>query len=124
MSEVPSLNPKNPGQAVVSLPLVKVAMPPRDRLMKALEDVLYGGMIAEGEQVSRFEAEFANIFRLPLGLGTSSGTGALHIALLLADVMPGDEVITTSMTAEPTNTVILQCGAKPILPMWTRKLAT
>jgi dTDP-4-amino-4,6-dideoxygalactose transaminase len=96
------------------LPLVKVGMPPRDLLMPALEKVLYGGMIAEGDDVYHFEAEFARIFRLPLALGTSSGTSALHIALLLADVVPGDEVITTSMTAEPTNTVILQCGAKPV----------
>ena len=96
------------------IPLVKVSMPSRDRLMPELEDVLYGGMIAEGEQVYRFESEFARTFRLPLALGTSSGTGALHIALLLADVVPGDEVITTSMTAEPTNTVILQCGATPV----------
>lgn len=96
------------------IPLVKVAMPPRERLMPILEDVLYGGMIAEGEHVYRFETEFARSFRLPLALGMSSGTGALHIALLLADVAPGDEVITTSMTAEPTNTVILQSGATPV----------
>lgn len=44
----------------------------------------------------------------------SSGTGALHTALQLAGVSRGDEVITTSMTAEPTNTVILQCGAIPV----------
>jgi perosamine synthetase len=96
------------------LPLVKVGMPPREQLMPELEKVLYGEMIAEGDNVYRFESEFARIFRLPLALGTSSGTGALHIALLLAGVIPGDEVITTSMTAEPTNTVILQCGATPI----------
>lgn len=114
MSEKSSINRSDNGIPPAPIPLVKVAMPPRDRLMTALEDVLYGGMIAEGEQVYRFEFEFARTFRLPLGLGTSSGTGALHIALLLADVAPGDEVITTSMTAEPTNTVILQCGAKPV----------
>ncbi len=96
------------------IPLVKVAMPPRERLLPALEEVLYSGMIAEGEYVYRFEAEFARVFGLPVALGTSSGTGALHIALLLSGVEAGAEVITTSMTAEPTNTVILQCGAKPI----------
>jgi perosamine synthetase len=96
------------------IPLVKVAMPPRERLIPALEDALYSGMIAEGEHVYRFESEFARIFRLPVALGTSSGTGALHIALLLSGVVLGDEVITTSMTAEPTNTVILQCGATPV----------
>lgn len=96
------------------IPLVKVAMPPREQLMPALEKVLYSGMIAEGEHVYRFEAEFAKTFNLPLALSTSSGTAALHIALLLCGIKPGDEVITTSMTAEPTNTVILQCGATPV----------
>ena len=96
------------------IPLVKVAMPPKERLMPALEAVLYSGMIAEGEHVYQFEAEFARRFRLPMALGMSSGTGALHVALLLAGVQQGDEVITTSMTAEPTNTVILQCGATPV----------
>jgi len=96
------------------LPLVKVSMPPREQLLPALERVLYGGMIAEGEDVYRFEAEFAQAFGLPNALATSSGTGALHIALLLAGVRPGDEVVTTSMTAEPTNTTILQVGAVPV----------
>lgn len=96
------------------IPLVKVAMPPKEHLMPALEEVIYSGMIAEGEHVYRFEAEFAKHFGLPVALGTSSGTAALHIALLLSGVDTGDEVITTSMTAEPTNTVILQCGAKPV----------
>jgi dTDP-4-amino-4,6-dideoxygalactose transaminase len=44
----------------------------------------------------------------------SSGTGALHVALLMSGVRPGDEVISTAMTAEPTNVVILQCGARPV----------
>jgi perosamine synthetase len=96
------------------IPLVKVGMPSKSRLMPALENVLYSGTIAEGEFVYRFESEFARMFRLPLSLGTSSGTGALHISLLLAGVAPSDEVITTSMTAEPTNTVVLQIGAKPV----------
>ena len=96
------------------LPLVKVSMPPREKLLPALEEVLYGGMIAEGEHVYRFEAEFARTFGLPNALATSSGTGALHIALLLAGVRPGDEVVSTSMTAEPTNTTILQVGAVPV----------
>jgi len=96
------------------IPLVKVAMPPRERLMPALEAVLYSGFVAEGEHVYQFEKQFAEQFRLPQALGMSSGTGALHTALLLAGVKPGDEVITTSMTAEPTNIVILQCGAIPV----------
>ena len=97
-----------------SIPLVKVSMPPRERLMPALEEVLYSGMIAEGEEVYRFEAEFGARFGVPNVLATSSGTGSLHLALIMSKVRPGDEVVTTSMTAEPTNTTILQVGATPV----------
>lgn len=97
-----------------TIPLVKVAMPPRASLIPALEEVIYSGMIAEGEYVYRFESAFSGKFGLPVALATNSGTAALHIALLLSGVLPDDEVITTSMTAEPTNTTILQVGAKPI----------
>lgn len=96
------------------IPLVKVGMPPKSILMPELEEVLYSGMIAEGEYVYRFEKAFGQQFALPNALAVSSGTGALHIALLLSGVEAGDEVITTAMTAEPTNTVILQCGATPV----------
>ena len=89
-------------------------MPPRERLMPALEEVLYSGLISEGAAVYEFERRFATQFGLPTALGLSSGTGALHVALLMSGVKPGDEVISTSMTAEPTNTVILQCSATPV----------
>ena len=96
------------------IPLVKVAMPPRERLLPAIEEVLYSGVIGEGERVYEFERRFAETFGLPVAVGMSSGTAALHLAMLLSGVKPGDEVITTSMTAEPTNVVILQCGALPV----------
>ncbi|SDC22713.1 dTDP-4-amino-4,6-dideoxygalactose transaminase [Massilia sp. PDC64] len=96
------------------IPLVKVGLPDKEVLMPALEQVLYSGQIAEGESVYKFEADFAKRFALPTALGMSSGTAALHAALTLAGVEAGDEVITTSMTAEPTNVVILQLGAIPV----------
>lgn len=99
---------------VVNIPLVKVAMPPKQILMPALERVLYSGMVAEGEYVYAFEKSFSDIFGLDNVVATSSGTAALHIAFLLAGIKSGDEVITTSMTAEPTNTTILQVGGLPV----------
>jgi perosamine synthetase len=95
-------------------PLVKVCMPPREVLMPELERVLYSGVIAEGQQVYDFEEQFSNQFGLTNALAFSSGTAALHAALLLAGVSQGDEVISTPMTAEPTNTSILYCGAKVV----------
>lgn len=96
------------------IPLVKVGLPEKQVLMPALERVLYSGQVGEGEHVYEFERRFAEHFGLPIALAMSSGTAALHAALHLADVKTGDEVISTSMTAEPTNTTILQIGAVPV----------
>ena len=96
------------------LPLVKVFFPPKESLLPAIESVLYSGQIAEGQQVYQFEEQFAKQFNLPNVLAMSSGTAALHAALVLAGVQADDEVISTPMTAEPTNTCILYCGAKVV----------
>jgi len=96
------------------IPLVKVAMPDKATLLPQLESILYSGMIAEGEQVYAFEQEFGEHFGIENVLAMSSGTAALHAALTLAGVGAGDEVISTPMTAEPTNTSILYCGAKVV----------
>ena len=96
------------------IPLLKVFIPPRDVLMPALESVLYSGVIAEGLQVYEFEEKFSDHFGVKNSLTMSSGTAALHAALTLAGVKPGDEVISTPMTAEPTNTSILYCGGKVV----------
>lgn len=96
------------------IPIVKVKMAPREDLMPAIEQVLYSGMLAEGETVYKFEEAFARHYGLKNVLAMSSGTAALHAALTLAGVGPGDEVISTPMTAEPTNTSVLYCGANVI----------
>jgi dTDP-4-amino-4,6-dideoxygalactose transaminase len=96
------------------IPIVKVFFPPKEALMPALEKVLYSGQVAEGSYVYEFEEKFGKQFNLQNVLGMSSGTGALHAALVLAGVQHGDEVISTPMTAEPTNTSILYCGAKVV----------
>jgi dTDP-4-amino-4,6-dideoxygalactose transaminase len=94
------------------IPLFKVHMPPRESLLPKLETVLYSGQIGDGETVRRFEEEFGRFTGNPNTLAVSSGTAALHTALLLAGVRPGDEVISTPMTAEPTNMAILHAGAR------------
>lgn len=93
------------------IPIVKVGMPAPEVLMPALQETLYGGMIAEGEQVYAFERRCAEQFGLHNVLAMSSGTAALHAALYFAGVRPGDEVVSTPITAEPTNLSILHVGA-------------
>lgn len=94
------------------IPLVKTNIPERDELMPELEKVLYSGYVAQGEQVELFERAFEKFIGSGYSLSLNSGTAALHIALILAGVKEGDEVISTALTAEPTNVAIKMVGAK------------
>lgn len=94
------------------IPLFKVFLPPRDELMPRLEQVLYGGQISEGPPVAEFEHRFGSFVGCANMLSFYSGTAALHAALALAGIQRGDEVVTTAMTAEPTNMAILHAGGK------------
>ncbi len=96
------------------IPLVKPYIADKERMIPAIEKILYSGYIAEGEAVYQFERQFGEYIENPNVLVLSSGTSALHIALLLLDIGPGDEVISTAMTAEPTNTTIAITGAKVV----------
>lgn len=94
------------------LPLIRTSLPPREVLMPRLEEILYSGYIAQGEVVEEFERKFEKYIGSGHTLSLNSGTAALHIALILAGVKDGDEVISTAMTAEPTNVAIKMVGAK------------
>lgn len=96
------------------LPLVKPYIAPENELMPAIQKVLYSGYIAEGEAAWTFEKEFRNYIDNPNALVVQSGTAALHLSLLLLNIGPGDEVISTPMTSEPTNTTIAITGAKVV----------
>ena len=67
-----------------------------------------------GEEVTRFEKEFAQFNTVSHAVGVGSGTEALHIALRALDIGQGDEVITTAQTAVATAFAIDLAGAKPI----------
>lgn len=94
------------------IPLVKTNIAPREVLLPELERVLYSGYVAQGEQVEEFEREFERYIGGGHSLSLNSGTAALHIALILAGVKQGDEVISTALTAEPSNVAIKMVGAR------------
>lgn len=96
------------------LPLIKPYMPAKEQLMPKLEEILYSGYIAEGEAVLEFENKLSQLLGNPYCVVVNSGTAALHIALMLIGVGNNDEVISTPLTAEPTNTTIALTGAKVI----------
>ena len=112
MIDTSAVKPRTTDGRCMTIPLFKVHLPSREKLLPRLEAVLYSGQIGDGEIVKQFEAEFGRFIGNPRALAVSSGTGALHAALLLAGVGPGDEVISTPMTAEPTNMAVLHTGAR------------
>lgn len=67
-----------------------------------------------GPDTAQFEQDFARYIGAEFALGFNSGTSALHIAMLLLNVGPGDEVITTPYTFVATSWAISYAGAKPV----------
>jgi perosamine synthetase len=76
--------------------------------------VLASGQIAQGEYVAAFERRFAEVCHVREAVAVSSGTAALHLALLAHDIGPGDEVITTAFTFAATANAILLTGATSV----------
>jgi perosamine synthetase len=93
------------------IPLVKTILPSPEELMPELERVIYSGYVSQGEIVEVFERKFEDFIGEGYSLSLNSGTAALHIALILSNVGKGDEVISTALTAEPTNVAIKMNGA-------------
>ena len=67
-----------------------------------------------GQYVSRFEDAIRQFTGTKYAVAVSSGTAALHVALLLAEVAPGDEVITQPLTFVATANAISYCSAQPV----------
>src|SRR5256886_10392205 len=88
-------------------------------LKPALDDavirVLESGRYVLGPEVSAFEEEFAASCGTRHAVGVSSGTSALHLALLALGIGRGDEVITVPFTFVATVASVLYTGARPVL---------
>jgi dTDP-4-amino-4,6-dideoxygalactose transaminase len=80
----------------------------------AVIGVLDSGQFVLGPAVESFERAFEQAYAIKHAIGCSSGTAALHLALLAAGIGRGDEVITTPMTFVATAIAIDLVGAKPV----------
>jgi len=80
----------------------------------AIESVISNTSFILGREVSQFEEAFAAFCEAQYCVGTSSGTSALHLAMLACGIGPGDEVITTSLTFTATAEAIWMAGARPM----------
>ncbi len=81
---------------------------------QAVMKVIESGMIACGPRVEEFEKQFAAFVGTKYAVATTSGTTALHLALLSVGVTSGDEVILPSFTFIASANSVLFCNAKPV----------
>lgn len=77
-------------------------------------DTLRSGWIGTGPKAQRFEQLFLEYVGSKHALAVNSATAALHISLLAAGILPGDEVITSPLTFAATANVAIHAGARPI----------
>ena len=84
----------------------------KNEIMKVVEKAVSNAHFIGGENVAKFEEEFAAFCDSDYAIGVNSGTDALRFALLAAGIQPGDEVITQPNTFIATTESISQVGAK------------
>jgi dTDP-4-amino-4,6-dideoxygalactose transaminase len=81
----------------------------------AVAQVLRSGWVMTGSKVREFEAEFARRLGISHAIATISGTAALHLALAVIGLKPGDEVIVPTMTFTATAEAVHYCGASVVV---------
>ena len=86
----------------------------KEEVNAAIQGVLETCQFTLGSEVVAFEQEFADYCQSKQGMGVNSGTSALHLALLAANIGPGDEVITVPFTFVATVAAIHYAGAKTV----------
>lgn len=85
-----------------------------DAEVAAVRRVLESGRLTRGPVCEEMEADLARLTGLEAHV-VSSGTAAMHLALLAAGVQPGDRVIVPATTYVATLNAVLYCGAEPVL---------
>jgi len=101
-------------ESVPYLDLQAQLRPIRAEVDAAIARVLDNCAFCLGPEVARFEADFARFCGANHCVAMNSGTSALHVAMRLLGVGPGDEVITTPYTFVATGWAISYCGARPV----------
>ena len=95
--------------------MIPVAKPLMDDAeVEAAGRAIRSGWVTQGPEVAAFEREFVAYVGAPHACAVSSGTTALHLALLAVGVRPGDEVVTVSHSYIATANVVRYCGAVPV----------
>lgn len=80
----------------------------------AIDRVLNSGWFVLGPELEAFETEFASAMRAPHAVGVGTGTDAIALTLRALGIGPGDEVITTPLSAAYTALAVMMTGARPV----------
>jgi dTDP-4-amino-4,6-dideoxygalactose transaminase len=80
----------------------------------AIERVITSGWFVLGPEVEAFESEFAEACKARYAVGVGTGTDAITLTLRALDIGPGDEVITSPLSAAYSALAIMMAGARPV----------
>jgi len=105
-------SPKN--NRVSRYDLITPMLPVKDEIVAKFEKLLLSGNYILGEEVRLLEEELAAACGVPEAVGVASGSSALFLALAMAGVRPGSEVITTPYTFDATMEAIILLDAVPV----------
>jgi dTDP-4-amino-4,6-dideoxygalactose transaminase len=86
----------------------------RDEDVEAVLETLRSGWLTMGPRIQAFEAAFADWLGVPHAVAVSSGTAALHLALLAAGCEPGDRVLVPAYGSPAAADAARFCGAEPV----------
>ena len=101
-------------RAIPLLDLTRQYQPLREPIQAALARVIESQRFILGSEVEHFEKRFAEYCGAQYAIGCASGTDALELALMAANIVPADEVLTVPFTFFATAGAILSAGARPV----------
>jgi dTDP-3-amino-3,4,6-trideoxy-alpha-D-glucose transaminase len=99
-----------------SIPFASLTLEPDDdhAVRAAIDRVIANGWFVLGPEVAAFESEFAAASGASHAVGVGTGTDAIALILRALGIGPGDEVITTPLSAAYTTLAVMMTGARPV----------